>query len=238
MAEPIRLQKFFSDSGTLSRRAAEAEILAGHVRINGKIAALGDKVDPAVDVIEYQGRRILPRADKPHRYIMLNKPRGFVTTTKDEKGRRTVTELTKAAGTRLYPVGRLDMDSEGLLLLTDDGAFTNRMTHPRHEIPKIYHVTVSPAPTKAQLEALTSPMELDGYRLLPVGVRLLSEELLEMELYEGRNRQIRRMCEAVGLKIRRLQRVAIGELTLGELPIGKWRDLSVDEIKYLTTERN
>lgn len=238
MAEPIRLQKFFSDSGTLSRRAAEAEILAGHVRINGKIAALGDKVDPAVDVIEYQGRRILPRADKPHRYIMLNKPRGFVTTTKDEKGRRTVTELTKAAGTRLYPVGRLDMDSEGLLLLTDDGEFTNRMTHPRHEIPKIYHVTVSPAPTKAQLEALASPMELDGYRLLPVGVRLLSEELLEMELYEGRNRQIRRMCEAVGLKIRRLQRVAIGELTLGELPLGKWRDLSVDEIKYLTTERN
>lgn len=238
MAEPIRLQKFFSDSGTLSRRAAEAEILAGHVRINGKIAALGDKINPAVDVIEYQGRRILPRADKPHRYIMLNKPRGFVTTTKDEKGRRTVTELTKAAGTRLYPVGRLDMDSEGLLLLTDDGEFTNRMTHPRHEIPKIYHVTVSPAPTKAQLEALASPMELDGYRLLPVGVRLLSEELLEMELYEGRNRQIRRMCEAVGLKIRRLQRVAIGELTLGELPLGKWRDLSVDEIKYLTTERN
>lgn len=238
MAEPIRLQKFFSDSGTLSRRAAEAEILAGHVRINGKIAALGDKVDPAVDVIEYQGRRILPRADKPHRYIMLNKPRGFVTTTKDEKGRRTVTELTKAAGTRLYPVGRLDMDSEGLLLLTDDGEFTNRMTHPRHEIPKIYHVTVSPAPTKAQLEALASPMELDGYRLLPVEVRLLSEELLEMELYEGRNRQIRRMCEAVGLKIRRLQRIAIGELTLGELPLGKWRDLSVDEIKYLTTERN
>ncbi|MBO5294827.1 MAG: rRNA pseudouridine synthase [Clostridia bacterium] len=238
VAEPIRLQKFFSDSGTLSRRAAEAEILAGHVRINGKIAALGDKINPAVDVIEYQGRRILPRADKPHRYIMLNKPRGFVTTTKDEKGRRTVTELTKAAGTRLYPVGRLDMDSEGLLLLTDDGEFTNRMTHPRHEIPKIYHVTVSPAPTKAQLEALASPMELDGYRLLPVGVRLLSEELLEMELYEGRNRQIRRMCEAVGLKIRRLQRVAIGELTLGELPLGKWRDLSVDEIKYLTTERN
>lgn len=237
MAEPVRLQKFFTDSGTLSRRAAEAEIAAGRVRVNGNVAALGDKVDPETDIVEYKGRRVLPRADKPHRYVMLNKPRGYVTTTKDERGRRTVTELTKGTGVRLYPVGRLDMDSEGLLLLTDDGEFANHLTHPRHEIPKIYHVTVSPAPSAEQLKALTSPMELDSYHLLPVGVRPLSEDILEMELYEGRNRQIRRMCEAVGLKIRRLQRVAIGDLALGALPLGKWRELTEDEVQYLTTER-
>jgi len=238
MAELVRLQKFFSDCGRLSRRAAEAEIVAGKVRVNGEIAALGDKIDPEADVVEYEGRRVLPRADKPHRYVMLNKPRGYVTTTKDEKGRRTVTELTRGVGGRIYPVGRLDMDSEGLLLLTDDGAFANHLTHPRHEIPKIYHVTLSPAPSDAQLAKLSSPMELDGYRLLPVECRRLSEDTLEMKLYEGRNRQIRRMCESVGLKVRRLQRVAIGNLTLDTLPLGKWRELTEAEVAYLMTERN
>ena len=238
MAELVRLQKFFSDSGTLSRRAAEAEIEAGKVRVNGEVATLGTKIDPDTDVVEYAGRRVLPRADKPRHYIMLNKPCGFVTTTKDEKGRRTVTELTRGLGVRLYPVGRLDMNSEGLLLLTDDGEFANHLTHPRHEIPKIYHVTLSPAPTDAHIFALSSPMMLDGYQLLPVECRLLSHDTLEMRLYEGRNRQIRRMCEAVGLRVRRLQRVAIGDLTLGTLPIGKWRTLTEDEVRYLMTERN
>ena len=242
MSEPIRLQKFFTDSGVLSRRAAEAEILAGNVQVNGVTATLGDKVDPENDVVEYRGKRIRPRAALPHRYLLLNKPRGFVTTLKDEKGRHTVTDLVKGAGARLYPVGRLDMDSEGLLLMTDDGELTNRLTHPRHEIPKIYHVTVSPAPTPEILAALASPMELDGYRLLPIGVRPFSRDVLELTLYEGRNRQIRRMCDAVGLRVRQLRRVAIGELTLGELPLGKWRELTEDEIKYLftasKTERN
>ncbi len=237
MAEMVRLQKFFTDCGKLSRRAAELEIAAGRVRVNGEIATLGTKIDPDNDVVEFEGRRILPREDKPHRYIMLNKPRGYVTTTKDEKGRRTVTELTRGVGVRIYPVGRLDMDSEGLLLLTDDGAFANHLTHPRHEIPKIYHVTLSPPPSDTQLSALSAPMELDGYRLLPVECTKISEDILQMKLYEGRNRQIRRMCEAVGLKVRRLQRVAIGKLTLDALPLGKWRELTEEEIHYLMTER-
>lgn len=234
MSEPIRLQKFFTDSGILSRRAAEAEIAAGKVRVNGCVAKLGDKVDPSSDVVEYNGRRIQPRTDTPHRYLMLHKPRGYVTTMHDEKGRHNVTEFLRGVGVRVYPVGRLDMDSEGLLLLTDDGEFTNQLTHPRHEIPKIYHVTVSPAPTPAQITALSQPMELDGYRLLPVGVRRLRADTLEMTLYEGRNRQIRRMCDAVGLKVKRLRRVAIGKLELGDLPMGKWRELTKEEVRYLT----
>ena len=233
MAEPIRLQKFFTDSGVLSRRAAEAEITAGRVKVNGKIAQLGDKIDPEQDIVEYGGKRIMPRADKPHRYIMLNKPRGYVTTLQDEKGRKTVTELVASENTRLYPVGRLDMDSEGLLLLTDDGEFANHLTHPRHEIPKIYHVSLSPNPTKEQLSALSAPMEIDGYKLLPVKVRKLAPDVLEMTLHEGRNRQIRKMCEAVGLKVVELRRVAIGKLRIGTLPLGEWRELTADEVRYL-----
>lgn len=233
MAEPIRLQKYFSDCGVMSRRAAEEEILAGRVTVNGLTAALGDKIDPETDRVEYRGRAILPRGDKPHCYVMLNKPRGIVTTAKDEKGRPSVTRLVRIPEVRLYPVGRLDMDSDGLLLMTDDGELTNQLTHPRHEIPKIYHVTLATPPTETQLAALRAPMELDGYRLLPVGVKVLGERMLEMELLEGRNRQIRRMCQAVGLQVRQLTRVAIGALTLGELPVGKWRMLSQSEVDYL-----
>lgn len=238
MAEKLRLQKYFSDCGILSRRAAEAEILAGRVLVNGAVAQLGDKIDPSVDTVTYRGKPVKSRADRAYLYILLNKPRGYVTTSKDERGRRTVTDLTQNAGARVYPVGRLDMDSEGLLLLTDDGEFANRLTHPRHEIPKIYHVTLSPAPSGEQIEALTRPMELDGYTLLPVGVRVLSTDCLEMTLYEGRNRQIRRMCEAVGLRVTQLRRVAIGELQLGTLPQGTWRHLTQDEIAYLFQKKS
>ena len=230
----MRLQKFFSDCGVLSRRAAEAEIAAGRVKINGEIAKIGDCVDPEQDIVEYRGKRILPRTtDAQRKYIMLNKPRGFVTTAKDEKGRKTVVDLTRTVGTRVYPVGRLDMDSEGLLLLTDDGEFANHLTHPRHEIPKIYHVTLSAPTAEEQLARLSAPMELDGYALQPVKIRRLSEDTIEMHLYEGRNRQIRRMCEAVGLRVSRLRRVAIGTLLLGELPLGKWRHLTDEEVAYL-----
>ena len=229
----MRLQKFFSDCGVLSRRAAEEEIAAGRVKVNGSIAKIGDTVDPETDVVEYRGRRILPRAERPHKYVMLNKPRGYVTTAKDEKNRPTVTHLTRAVGSRIYPVGRLDMDSEGLLLLTDDGELTNRLTHPRHEIPKIYHVTLSKPVSEEQILALRAPMTLDGYVLMPVTVNRLSDNALEMHLYEGRNRQIRRMCENVGLRVSRLCRVAIGTLTLGDLPVGRWRELTEEEIKYL-----
>lgn len=239
MAELIRLQKYFSDCGVLSRRAAEAEILAGRVLVNGAVAALGDKIDPERDTVTYKGRPVLPRGDMPYRYILLHKPRGVVCTAKDEKGRRPVTDLVRGVGSRVYPVGRLDMDSEGLLLLTDDGEFANHLTHPRHEIPKIYHVTVSPAPSAEQLALLRSPMELDGYRLLPVKVRPLTENCLEMSLYEGRNRQIRRMCEAAGLRVTRLVRVAIGDLGLGDVKSGAWRDLTPDEVGYLLSgEKN
>lgn len=233
MTEPIRLQKYFSDCGVLSRRAAETEIAAGRVTVNGQTAKLGDRVLPGTDRVTWNNREILPRSDKPYRYILLNKPRGFVCTAKDEKGRRCVTELVRIPQTRLYPVGRLDMDSDGLLLLTDDGKFAEHLTHPRHEIPKRYRVIVSPNPTAAQLQTLREPMILDGYRLLPVGVRSTAANELEMELWEGRNRQIRRMCELVGLNVTALTRIAIGKITLGSLSVGTWRDLSEQEVKYL-----
>lgn len=234
MSEPIRLQKYFTDCGVMSRRAAEAEIAAGLVRVNGSVASVGDKIDPDIDVVEYKGRRILPQAAEKRLTVMLNKPRGYVTTVNDEKGRHTVTELVAGANTRLYPIGRLDMDSEGLLLLTNDGELANRLTHPRHEIPKIYHVTISSKPTESQLDALCAPMELDGYKLLPIGVRTLSPDTLELTLHEGRNRQIRRMCEAVGLRVKRLRRVAIGALAL-DVPPAKWRALTDEELRYLYT---
>ena len=231
----MRLQKFFSDCGVLTRRAAETEIAAGKVKVNGTVAQIGDSIDPEIDIVEYKGKRIFPRSNAKRRYIMLNKPRGYVTTMQDEKGRPTVADLTSGVGARVYPVGRLDMDSEGLLLLTDDGEFANQLTHPRHEIPKIYHVTLSTVLTKEQLSALRAPMELDGYRLQPVTVKKLAPDTIQMNLYEGRNRQIRRMCEAAGLKVIRLQRLAIGDLRLGELPLGKWRELTAEEVQYLTT---
>ena len=230
----MRLQKFFSDCGVLSRRAAEAEIAAGKVKVNGIVAQIGDSIDPETDIVEYKGKRIRPRASEKRHYIILNKPRGYVTTMQDEKGRPTVANLTSGVGTRVYPVGRLDMDSEGLLLLTDDGEFANQLTHPRHEIPKIYHVTLSKVLTKEELAALRAPMELDGYRLQPVTVKKLAPDTIQMNLFEGRNRQIRRMCESAGLKVLRLQRIAIGDLSLGDLPLGKWRELTPNEVQYLT----
>ncbi len=238
MAQPIRLQKFFTDCGILSRRAAESEIAAGNVRVNGCVAQVGDKIDPDVDVVEYGGRRIEPRAEQKHLYIMLHKPRGYVTTSKDEKGRHTVLELLQDVGARVYPVGRLDMDSEGLLLLTDDGEFANRLTHPRHVIPKIYRVKVSPVPTAEQLLALSKPMTLDGYRLQPVKVQRRAADELEMTLFEGRTRQIRRMCEAVGLRVVRLRRIAIGKVRLNPLPLGAWRYLTAREVAYLSSEKS
>lgn len=233
MADLIRLQKYFTDCGILSRRAAEEEIAAGHVKVNGLTAQIGDKIDPDTDSVEWNGEPLRkPTFQKPV-YLMLNKPRGYVTTSNDEKGRKKVTDLVRDVHTRVYPVGRLDMNSEGLLLLTNDGEFANHLTHPRHEIPKIYRVTVSPAPTKEQLQILSAPMEIDGYRLRPVEVELLSENEMEMRLYEGRNRQIRKMCDAVGLKVPRLRRIAIGKLKLGDLPLGKWRALTDAEVRYL-----
>lgn len=220
----------------MSRRAAEEAIKKGLVRVNGEVVSEGERIIPGVDLVEYNGVPVIPSADKKT-YVLLNKPRGFVTTLSDEKGRRTVAELVASVGTRIYPVGRLDMDSDGLLLFTDDGELTNKLTHPRHEIPKIYHVTVSGKVSREKIDALSSPMIIDGYKILPVKTRVIDEGVssstLEMTLYEGRNRQIRKMCEKVELDILRLCRVAIGNVKLGELAPGKWRYLNKTQVSYL-----
>lgn len=236
-----RLQKYMADCGLMSRRAAEEEIRKGLVTVNGVPAELGTKVTPGVDQVLYKNRKVvMPRGE--HVYIMLNKPAGYVTTANDEKGRPCVTDLVKAVGRRVYPIGRLDMASEGLLLLTDDGAFTEKLTHPRHSIPKIYNVKVEGEITEEQYKALLSPMEIDGYPIRPVYTEVLKRKdgktLLQMTLYEGRNRQIRKMCEQVGLQIRFLKRIAIGNLTLGRLRVGEWRYLTKEQVSYLKGEEN
>ncbi len=234
--EPVKLQKFFTDCGVMSRRAAEVEIRKGHVTVNGKVAEIGMRVDPDTDVITHLGKEIRPLSTE-NVYVMLNKPRGYVTTMSDEQGRPTVAELTRGVDARVYPIGRLDMDSDGLLLLTNDGNLTNMLTHPRHGIPKIYRVTVEGGVSDEQLETLRSPLVIDDYEILPVKVDVTSRDpehtTLKMTLYEGRNRQIRKMCEIAGLTIRRLCRVAIGDLKMGELKVGTWRYLSEDEVEYL-----
>ncbi len=234
--EEIKIQKYFTDCGVMSRRAAEAEIERGKVLVNGSPATLGMRIRAGVDTVEYNGRPIVPMVDE-RICIMLNKPRGFVTTMSDEKGRPTVRMLTEGVHARVYPVGRLDMDSDGLLLLTNDGALAEKLTHPRHSIPKIYHVTVSTDVSDDILRTLNAPMTIDGYRLRPVKTRVISKKehstVLEMTLFEGRNRQIRKMCDVVGLKITRLCRTALGDIKLGSLPEGKWRRLTKDELAYL-----
>ena len=233
----VRINKYFTDCGILSRRAAETEISAGKVKVNGRIAELGQKIDPKKDVVEYKGERIKPKNSKRFTYVMLNKPCGYLTTMSDDRGRQCVAELVADVGTRVYPVGRLDMYSDGLLLFTDDGELANMLTHPKHEIPKIYHVKVKGAKDDKKIEALGKAMEIDGYKIEPVKVELVSVRddacVLKMTLYEGRNRQIRKMCENVRLEVMSLRRVAIGKITLGELPRGKWRYLSGAEVKYL-----
>lgn len=237
--DSVKLQKYFSDCGIMSRRAAEEEISRGRVLVNGKIATLGLRIDPTVDEVVYNGKKVLLQTAKKT-YIILNKPRGIVTTLSDEKGRPTVLTLLNGLDVRVYPVGRLDMDSDGLLLLTDDGELTNRLTHPRHEIPKIYHVEIKGEVDEKALALLTSPLTIDGYKILPVKVTIIkkspSSTTLEMTLFEGRNRQIRKMCAISELKITRLTRVAIGNITLGSLEPGKWRFLEDFEIEYLKTK--
>lgn len=237
--ESVRLQKYFTDCAILSRRAAEDMIRAGRVKVNGEVATLGQKVDPEIDVVEFDGKIVKPTVSEKC-YIILYKPRGIVTTLSDEKGRTTVADLVADLGVRVYPVGRLDMDSDGLLILTNDGALTERLTHPRHEIPKHYHVTVPGVVTPAQLGALNSSFLLDGYTTRPAKVSVVraegGETVLSFELYEGRNRQIRRMCDQVGLRVRRLSRVAIGKIGIGDLVPGRYRHLTADELAYLRGE--
>ncbi len=240
--EEIRLQKFFTDCGILSRRAAEEEIRQGRVRVNGSIATIGQKIDPERDSVELCGKAIVYRPNAVRHYLLLNKPRGYVTTLSDEKGRPTAASLLSALPSRLYPVGRLDMDSDGLLLFTDDGALTERLTHPRHEIPKLYRVVVEGQVSPEQLARLRAPFLLDGYQTLPAKVQRAGREngntALTVELREGRNRQIRRMCKECGLRVLRLTRFAIGYIELGDLALGQYRHLTPEEVAYLKGEEH
>lgn len=230
-----RLQKIISASGLMSRRAAEELIAAGKVSVNGVTAALGDKAEAGIDRILVDGKALPSAGEKL--YIMLNKPRGYVTTLSDEKGRKNVSELVKELGTRLYPVGRLDMYSEGLLLMTNDGDFANRLMHPSHQVDKCYHTWVKGEDMGWAVELLRCPMEIDGYVTSPAQVDILElkgeEALLGITIHEGRNRQVRKMCEAAGLKVTRLMRVSEGGVALGTLKSGRWRRLTEEELNML-----
>lgn len=233
-----RVQKIISASGLMSRRAAEACILAGRVQVNGETAALGDRADPQQDQILVDGRE-LPAAGKKL-YLALNKPRGYVTTMRDEKGRKNVSDLVENLGERVYPVGRLDMDSEGLLIMTNDGEFANRLMHPSHEVRKIYRTWVQGDDIGQRVELLRQPMEIDGYRIQPAEVELEriagDRATLLICIHEGRNRQIRRMCEQAGLRVTRLCRIQEGPVRLEKLATGKWRHLTEDELCLLQEE--
>ena len=228
-----RLQKILSARGVASRRAAEQMIRDGRVMVNGTIAALGQTVDVDTDEIHVDGTPI-PTGDQPV-YIMLHKPRGFVTTLSDEQGRRTAADLVADCGVRVYPVGRLDLSSEGLLLFTNDGAFANRMMHPKHQVDKTYLAWVTDCSDEA-LQRLRQPIVLDGYRIRAPKLRLVKSGVLEITIHEGRNRQVRRMCEAAGMHVTRLRRIREGNLSLGDLPVGKWRYLTAEEIASLPIE--
>ncbi len=236
MAKDVRLQKMLADCGVASRRKAEEMISAGEVKVNGVTAKIGDKVDPKKDKVSVRGK--LLDTDVKSIYIMLHKPRGFITTMSDEMDRKCVAELIKDIPERIYPVGRLDRDSEGLLLMTNDGEFANAMTHPSLHIPKTYRVTIRPSITEDQLTQISVGMMIDDRKTAPARVKVLSQEsdrvVLEIVLYEGRNRQIRKMCEQLGLEVARLKRIAVGQLKLGMLQPGKWRMLTSEEVKKLT----
>lgn len=235
----MRVQKAIADSGMCSRRKAEQMVLDKRVKINGHLATIGDQVDPNRDVIHVDGQRISDVHSHTLRYLMLYKPRGYVTTLSDEKDRRCVADLLAEVEERVYPIGRLDVNSEGLLLLTNDGAFANQITHPRHHVSKTYRVTVRPDITDLQAAKLSEGVMVDGRRTSPAQVRVLTKEpnrvVLEMIIREGRNRQIRKMMEEVGLEVARLKRTAVGPVKLGMLKPGAYRDLTAEELKALRT---
>ena len=228
-----RLQKLISAAGLCSRRKAEEWLAAGRVTVNGLTASVGDKADPERDLVEVDGVALSKPAT--HTYIMLHKPRGYVTTLSDEKGRKTVAQLVENCPARVWPVGRLDMDSEGLLLLTDDGELTHRLTHPSHEIRKEYHVRVTGDITRA-LPVLSKPMVVDGEEMTADCDKQTGENSLMIVIHQGKNRQVRRMCAAAGLTVTRLIRVREGGLLLGDLKQGEWRVLTEEELKLLRHE--
>ena len=232
----VRLQKFLADCGIASRRKSEELIADGKVKVNNKKAEIGDKVDPRKDIVLVSGKRVsLPTGGFV--YYMLNKPRGYVTTLKDELGRKCVAELMKDVHERIYPVGRLDKDSEGLIVMTNDGAFSNKLIHPSKQIPKIYRVTVRPTISDEQITEMMSGMVIDGVKTSPAKVKIVEKQdnrvVLEITIFEGRNRQIRKMCEQLNLDVARLKRTAVGGLKLGMLAPGKYRPITKKEMDML-----
>lgn len=234
--EKVRIQKILSDTGVCSRRKAESYIKEGRVTVNGTVASLGDKAGSR-DKICLDGKQIFIPKRKKKVYIMLNKPRGYVTTLSDELDRKCVTELLTGVTERVYPIGRLDRNSEGLLLFTNDGEFANNIMHPARQVTKTYRVTVRPGITEDQLTALASGVMIDGRMTSPANVQVLTKEegrvVLLIVIHEGRNREIRKMCEAVGLEVARLRRIAEGPVKLGMLKPGTWRELTPEEVRAL-----
>lgn len=232
----IRLQKFLSESGVASRRKAEDLILAGKVKVNGHIAEIGSKVDPKRDKVTVRGKLVVANTEKV--YIMLHKPRGFVTTMSDEFDRKSVADLVKNVGVRLFPVGRLDRDSEGLLFMTNDGEFANELTHPSKHVNKTYRVTVAGEVDDEKLLKLANGIEIEGRKTLPCDVFVIERKtdrtVLNFIIHEGRNRQIRKMCEAVSLEVLRLKRTEIAGVKMGMLKTGDWRHLNEREMQRLT----
>lgn len=237
MAEQ-RIQKVLADQGICSRREAERLIAAGKVKVNGHPVGLGDKMDPDYDKVSIDGKNVRIVRKRQYTYIMLHKPRGYLTTRSDDRGRKTVMDLVADVPAMLRPVGRLDKDSEGLLLMTDDGAFINLLTHPSGGVGKLYRVTVNPRATEEQVVQMASGVVLDdGVRTHPCVIHVVTDEpgrtVLEITLHEGRNRQIRRMCSAVGLQVVRLKRSAEGPVKLGMLQPGEYRELKKSEVSAL-----
>ena len=229
-----RLQKLIASAGLCARRTAEEWIAAGRVCVNGAVASLGDRADPETDTVTVDGA---PLPGKPGAvYLMLNKPRGYVTTLSDEYGRRTAAELVADCGVRVYPVGRLDRDSEGLLLFTNDGELAQRLLHPRHQVDKVYLVTVR-GDIRGAAERLMAITELDGEPIAPAQAaevtRHEGQAMLRVTIHQGKNRQVRRMCAQIGLHVVRLQRIQEDSLLLGDLPAGKWRYLTDQELQGL-----
>ena len=228
-----RLQKLIAAAGLCSRRTAEEWIAAGRVSVNGVTAALGASAEPSADIVAVDG---VPLQGGAKRYLMLNKPRGYVCTLSDEKGRPTVAELVSGCGVRVFPVGRLDLDSEGLLLLTNDGEWMQRILHPKYEVDKVYHVSVA-GDVKGAAERLEKLRSIDGEPLAPTRVEVLhsGKETAELQftIHEGKNRQIRRMCEQCGLYVKQLRRVREHTLELGDLQEGRWRYLTEEELRSL-----
>jgi len=239
MKKPERIQKYISECGIASRRAAEELIREGKVLLDGRKAQIGDSVIPGISRVSVNGR-LLKESHRPEKkYLMLNKPRGYVTTLSDEQGRKCVAELVADCGARVFPVGRLDKDSEGLLLLTNDGEFANFITHPSGQVGKTYRVSVRPEVKAEQVNKLRNGVLIDGVMTAEAVIKEIpcteyGKSVLQITIFEGRNREIRKMCEAVGLSVIRLKRIAVGDLGLGTLPLGKWRNLTKPEIALLT----